>query len=100
MAKKPQSLADIPAFPADAAQRLRSELSVSTAEQFLDLSSRYGESVQKVLGVDESTLAELQRTVTAAVPKKVAREATKKPRASKYPFRTGQDAPPPGEETF
>ena len=45
-------------------------------------------------------LAELQRTVTAAVPKKVAREATKKPRGSGYPFRTGHDAPPPGDETF
>jgi hypothetical protein len=98
MQKIGHPLRDIEGFPLDAADKLRDMLSVTTAEEFVDLARRYPAAVQSVLGADDKQLAELRDRAGSAAP--LAETLSEEPPPDDYPFATGHDAPPEGHDTF
>jgi hypothetical protein len=95
------ALDGIDAFSDDAVARLRDQLSVTTAEEFVDLAQRYPDSIARVLGVDRPAVDDLTRAASAAAPMADEPAAGSEPApADDYPFATGLDAPPEGHETF
>ena len=89
-------LSDIGPFPQDGLARLRDELSVTTAEEFLDLAARFPAGICRTLAIRDDALAGLVRIVATAVPTAIP-PATLTP---VRPFATGHDRPPAGHETF
>jgi hypothetical protein len=93
MPKQGVALADVENFPASAAELLRDELSVTTAEEFVDLSQRMAPALQALLEVDDAGFARLRDLAEAAAPATaIAAEAGD--------FRTGMDPPPEGRDTY
>ena len=85
------TLADIEGFPPPAVELLRDELSVTTAEEFVDLARRMAPQLRSLLAVDEAGLDHLcvhAQTVADAVP------------TTNREFRTGVDPPPGGRDTY
>jgi hypothetical protein len=87
------ALADVEGFPASTVDRLRDELSVTTAEEFVDLAQRMAPALQALLEVDDAGFARLRDLAEAAAtaPATVAEPGD---------FRTGMDPPPGGRDTF
>jgi hypothetical protein len=98
MQKTGHQLRDVEGFPREALEKLRDELSVTTAEEFVDLSGRFPEEVRGLLGADEKQLAVLRDCAIGAAPD--AEELSQEPAPDDYPFATGHDAPPKGHDTF
>jgi hypothetical protein len=101
------ALSDIDGFPTRAVKRLRTQLSVTTADEFLDLWKRFRSSLDSVLDVDATeaerlagVVARAQAAFTASPDKRAAAEAEPAGGAGAYPYRTGLDAPPEGREVF
>jgi hypothetical protein len=91
--KQGVALADVEGFPGSAADLLRDELSVTTAEEFVDLSQRMGPALQALLEMDDAGFARLRGLAEAAA---TATEAPAQPGE----FRTGMDPPPEGRDTY
>jgi len=88
------ALTEVDGFPVDAVVALRDRLSVTTAEEFVDLADRLGSSLAALLEVDKPTL-EQWRALAAA------RVESAQPTADGEPaFPTGMDPPPEGRDTF
>jgi hypothetical protein len=98
MDKLGHPLRDVEGFPPDMVDRLRDQLSVTTAEEFVDLARRFPAAVQGVLGADEKQLADLRKCAVGAAPDSEA--LSEAPAPDDYPFATGHDAPPEGHDTF
>lgn len=98
MQKTGHPLRDIDGFPADVVDKLRDQLSVTTAEEFVDLARRFPDSVRGVLGTDEKQLADLRERAVSAAP--LAETLSEEAPPDDYPFATGHDAPPEGHDTF
>jgi hypothetical protein len=98
MQKLGHPLREIDAFPKEHLEKLRDDLSVTTAEEFIDLARRYPDTLRTVLGTDDDQLASLRESAAAAAPE--AEQLSQEPPPDGYPFRTGHDAPPEGKETF
>ena len=97
MQKTGHPLRDIEGFSADLVARLRDELSVTTAEEFVDLERRYPEAIQTVVDAGPRTVRRLRHAASVAAPEA---EQLSSEAAPDYPFATGQDAPPEGRQTF
>jgi hypothetical protein len=93
--KQGVALTDIEGFPASCVDRLRDEMSVTTAEEFVDLAQRMAPALQALLEVDDASFGWLrglaQSAATATEPAEPA-----EPRE----FRTGMDPPPEGRDTY
>ena len=85
------TLADIEGFPPSTVDLLRDELSVTTAEEFVDLARRMAPQLRSLLAVDEAGLDHL-RVLAQAVADEVP--------ATKGEFRTGMDPPTGGRDTY
>jgi hypothetical protein len=100
MANKPgHPLQQVPGFPAESAEKLRDELSVSTGEEFLDLAGRFGDGLGTLLDAGPGEVERLRELVRAVLPAEQVR-SIENPQKLAYPFRTGHDAPPTGKQTF
>jgi hypothetical protein len=111
MDKPGLALSDIDRFPRAAAKRLRSRLSVTTADEFLDLWSRFPSSIRSVLNVSDPEADRLARLVKTARddvtegargrPDDLGPAASSPERPGRaYPYRTGLDPPPEGQDVF
>jgi hypothetical protein len=97
MQKNGVQIAEVRGFPPPLAERLRDELSVTTAEEFVDLAHRMATSMQSLLGLNESQFTKLRVLVEEAAPEEADSPTSS---TSEYRFRTGLEPPPPGQETF
>jgi hypothetical protein len=93
-AKSGRSLATIAGFPPTWVEILRNELSVTTNAEFVDLASRFGPQLEKLLGADRDTLAGVVYLLKPGSPKLTAAEKTR------VDFKTGHDMPKAGHQTF
>lgn len=91
-------LRSISGFPEPWLDPLRDELSVTTAEEFLDLATRLGPRVADLLKASPDALSEAVRLVETAAPAAAHTAKAATPPAER--FKTGHDRPPPGHETF
>ena len=92
MDKQGHSLRTIPEFTDSIIETLRDQLSVSTAEEFVQFASRYPADVSKMIEVDLHGLEELYHSALEVLSPE-ERELFTKPAESQYPFATGHDAP-------
>jgi hypothetical protein len=97
MQKNGIPIGEVRGFPPPLAARLRDELSVTTAEEFVDLAHRTATAMQSLLGLDEDQLAKLRDLAEEAAPKEAA---TLRSSTTNRRFRTGLEPPPAGHETF
>lgn len=86
-------------FPRDIVSRLRDELSVSTAEEFVDLSTRQRELIARLLEVSGSRLDELCSRAASVVDAAELNEILH-PRTRDYSYATGLDAPAEGDTFY
>jgi hypothetical protein len=98
-------LASIEGFPNEFRYRLRDDLSVTSAEQFVDLASRFPDEVASLLEISLDDLEQWRLLVADSMTKHRRKlgqadddqgDAT----ASQYPYMTGHDPPEPGRDTF
>lgn len=83
-------LASLSWFPAEARQKLRDELSVTTAEEFIGLAESASGQVSSLIDLDEKQFADLVERVFKVLPADVQqtlRNLSKLP----YPYSTGLD---------
>jgi hypothetical protein len=97
--KPGHSLREIDRFPVEVTDRLRDELSVTTAEEFVDLGNRMRGRLRSVLQLDDRLLRELLEAATDTLSPQQRREVLE-PRRGHYPFATGHDAPVDGETFY
>lgn len=97
--KSGHRLEDVQGFDPEALETLRRELSVTTAEEFLDLSNRYKEEMARLLGVESRAVDRYAGAAASAVGADTA-AAILEPPADPYPYRTGHDAPTSPGRTF
>lgn len=94
--KTGHSLREIDRFPRDLLDRLRDELSVTTAEEFVDLGHRLPEQLRSALQVGDELFRDLYAAAFGALSPQQRREIMA-PKRESYPFATGHDAPVEGE---
>jgi hypothetical protein len=82
----------LPGFTEAIAARLRDQLSVSTADEFVDLATRFPDSVRNVAGVGEHDWEQLVQTAATHVSTDLHEEILKR-EGGTYPFKTGFDPP-------
>lgn len=92
-------LTAVEGFPRELVSRLREELSVSTAEEFVDLSTRQRELVARLLNVTAPRLDDLCSRA-ASVVDAAALEGILHPAPSDYSYATGLDAPEDGDTFY
>ena len=80
-------------------ERLRDELSVTTAEEFLHFASHYREALAELLDTTPQAVDRLAATAAASVGADEAAAIGAEPEDA-YPYRTGHDAPAAGHDTF
>ena len=97
--KSGHRLDDIQDFEPETLETLRRELSVTTAEEFLDLSSRYKDEMARLLGVEPRAVDRYASAAATAVGADTAATILEPP-ADPYPYRTGHDAPTSAGGTF
>jgi hypothetical protein len=100
MDKVGQPLNEIAEFSDDDVARLRDQLSVTTADEFVDLARRFPDSIAEVLGVARRKVGHLRRAAAAVAPEADELAARGGAAADGYPYLTGHDAPPEGHDTF
>jgi hypothetical protein len=91
VSKQGVALADVGGFPPAIVDRLRDEVSVTTAEEFVDLVRRMAGSLQSLLELDDAAFARLRARAEAAAAEVAAMPGD---------FRTGMDSPPEGRDTY
>jgi hypothetical protein len=82
----------LPGFTDAIASRLRDHLSVSTADEFVDLATRFPEQVRQVADVSNDEWHRLVEVATTHVSPETLEEIVN-PKTSDYPFKTGFDVP-------
>lgn len=92
-------LSAVDGFPVDLIAQLRDELSVSTAEEFVDLSTRQRELVARLLHVSGSRLDELCSRAASVVDAAELQDILH-PAPRDYSYATGLDAPAEGDTFF
>jgi hypothetical protein len=92
-------LTGVDGFPGDLASRLRDELSVSTAEQFVDVSTRQHDLIARMLNVSGARLDELCSRAASVVDASELHEILH-PVQSDYAYATGLDAPAEGDTFY
>jgi hypothetical protein len=86
-------------FPSDLVSRLRDELSVSTAEEFVDVSTRQRPLIARLLNVSESRLDDLSSRAASVVDAAELNEILH-PAPRDYSYATGLDAPAEGDTFY
>jgi len=97
--KPGHSLREIETFTPEVIERLRDELSVTTAEEFVDLGSRMEGRLRSLLGIEDGRFQQLYQAAAASLSSRERREVTE-PRRGHYPFATGHDAPVDGDTFY
>lgn len=92
--KPGRALSAIAGFPPAWVEILRSQLSVTTNAEFVDLASRFGLQLEKLLSTDRDTLVGVVYLLKPGAPKLTAAES------AKVDFKTGHDLPPKGHQNF
>lgn len=92
-------LRNVEGFPGELASRLRDELSVSTAEEFVEMSTRQRELITRLLNVSGSHLDELCSRA-ASVIDAAELKAILHPASRDYSYATGLDAPAEGDTFY
>lgn len=88
-------LSKIPLFPPGVYALLRDQVSVTTAEQLLDLAGRKPQLLQQAIGTDQTGLDRLVMLARSVLSASEVREI-ESPERIDYPFRTGHDLPKVG----
>jgi hypothetical protein len=86
-------------FSPDLISTLREELSVNTAEQFVDLTSHHREAIRSLLNVDAPRLDDLFGRAASVIADSELREILQ-PTVDEYPFATGHDSPVDAETFY
>ncbi len=94
--KQGAPLVSIPEFAEGLARALRDELSVTTAEEFVDLAHRQPALLRKLLHLRPDELQPLVERAAA----QMSPDTLTGLHAPESKFATGQDAPPSGKKTF
>lgn len=97
--KPGHSLREIDTFTPEVIERLRDELSVTTAEEFVDLGSRMEGRLRSLLGIGDGRFQELFEAAAASLSRRQLHEVVQ-PRRGHYPFATGHDAPVDGDTFY
>jgi hypothetical protein len=97
--KPGEPLAVVPGFPTKLAAQLRDQLSVTTAEEFVDLAHRHSELLASALSINPQELEELLSRAAQAIPPEV-RDEIMHADPLDHSFSTGHDPPPQGRDTF
>lgn len=91
--KQGVALVDIEGFPAAAVERLRDEVSVTTADEFADIARRMAPKLQAMLEIDDDSFARLRQLAEVAATVGDAPDSTDR-------LRTGMDPPSGGRDTY
>lgn len=86
-------------FPRELVSRLRDELSVSTAEEFVDVSIRQRDLIARLLNVSTPQLDDLYARAASVVDAGELAEILR-PTQSDYAYATGLDAPEEGDTFY
>jgi hypothetical protein len=97
--QRDHKLDTVEGFAPDVVTKLREELSVNTAEQFVDLASHHREAIRNLLDVDSNHLDDLLGHAASVIPHTELREILQ-PVADDYPFATGHDSPVDAETFY
>jgi hypothetical protein len=92
-------LAAIEGFPHEVAARLRDELSVATAEEFVDVATRQRDLIARMLDLSGPRLDELRSRAAAVVDAGELAEILR-PANRGYTYATGLDAPADGDTFY
>jgi len=98
MQKAGHPLREIAGFDQNLVARLRDELSVTTAEEFVGLWHSSPVELSNMLGGEQRTSG-LALLAKSALSKEEIESLTRSEN-SDYPFKTGHEAPPSGKQTF
>ncbi|HYI10957.1 MAG TPA: hypothetical protein VEK57_18010 [Thermoanaerobaculia bacterium] len=86
-------------FPREYASKLREELSVRTAEQFVDLSTHHRDQIARLLEIEPRQLDELCSRAASVIDASDLEDILH-PAIPAYSYTTGHDAPVDGETFY
>ena len=98
MPKTGHPLREVPGFDPALVLRLRDELSVTTAEEFVGLWRSAAGSLAHLFGGSKEA-SRLAEAATSAIGSERLEEIVQA-ESSRYPYFTGHDAPPAGKKTY
>src|SRR5215470_8463967 len=98
MPKTGHPLRDIPDFDSAMVAQLRDELSITTAEELVGIWRSAPAALATVLGGQQNAYR-LAQAAQRVIPEEDM-DALRKAEEVQYPFRTGHEPPPTGNETF